>query len=71
MVASVLKILAVLIPWIGRRFSPEAKLERMVLAEVKREGEAKLRAEQLRREYDKIEHDKKAGTDLLDSLNRK
>lgn len=70
MIQSILTILATLIPWIGRYFSPERKLERMVLAEAKREGETKLRAEKLRREYDKIEQDKKTGKDLLDSLNR-
>lgn len=71
MVTSILKILAVLIPWIGRHFSPEAKLERLLLAETKREGEAKLKAEQLRRKYDQIEQDKLSGEDLLDSLNKK
>lgn len=70
MIQSFLTILATLIPWIGRYFSPERKLERLVLAEAKREGEAKLRAEKLRREYDKIEQDKKTDKDLLDSLNR-
>lgn len=70
-IKSALTILATLIPWIGRYFSPERKLERLVLAEAKREAEAKLRAEKLRREHDTIERDNKSGTDLLDSLNRK
>lgn len=71
MIASILAILATLIPWLGRWFSPEAKLERMTLKEARREGEAKLKAEQLRREYDAIDHDKKTGNDLLESLNKK
>lgn len=68
---SILTILATLLPWIGRKFSPEAKLARLELAEAKREGEARLRAEKLKREYDKIEQDTLSGKDLLDSLNKK
>ena len=68
--ASLLTILASLIPWLERTFSPERKLERMVLKEAKRESEAKLQAEKLKRAYDKIEQDKKTGSNLLDSLNK-
>jgi hypothetical protein len=67
---AILTILATIIPWLGRQFSPEAKLEKMVLKEAKREGQAKLEASELKREYDRIAHDKKSGKDLLDSLNR-
>lgn len=70
MVASILKILAVLIPWVGRHFSPEAKLARIVLAEAKRKSEVKLRAAELRRTYNKIAQDRLSGKDLLDSLNK-
>lgn len=72
MVQSILRILATLIPWIGRYFSPERKLERLTLKEVKREAEAKLQAEKLKRQYDQIERDVegKRGKDLLDRLNR-
>lgn len=69
MIASLLTILATLLPWLGRKFSPEAKLERMVLNETKRDASAKLEAEKLRRKYDQIDNQpKKSGKDLLDSL---
>lgn len=70
-IKAVLTILATLIPWLGRKFSPEAKLERMVLKETKREGEAKLKAEKLKRTYDKIDaQPEKSTKDLLESLNK-
>lgn len=52
------------------RNSPEARLRRLETKAAEREGEAQLKAEQLRRKYDAIERDKKTGDDLLDRLNQ-
>jgi hypothetical protein len=49
--------------------SPEARLRRLETKAAEREGEAKLKAEQLKRKYDQIDADKKTGNDLLDSLS--
>lgn len=53
------------------RNSPDAVLRRKEVKDAVREGEAKATAEQLKGEYAEIEHEKKTGDDLLDSLHRK
>lgn len=51
--------------------SPEARLRRLETKAAEREGEARVRAERLKRTYAKIQHKKKTGNDLRDSLTRK
>ena len=69
---AIVGIVSGLIAWYNATFSPEARLKRAEVRAAVREGEAKLRAEQLKRAYDKIDAEKKkSDADLLDSLNRK
>ena len=69
--AAIIALLSGFLKWYLQRYSPEAQLRRMEVKAAEREGEERLRAEQLRRTFDAIDAEKKkSDADLLDSLNK-
>ena len=69
MIASILAILATLIPWIGRRFSPESVLHRRELAEAEHKRKMDVEAEKLKDTYKEVKRETPTDPkDLADDL---